>query len=310
MWYSFSINLISGICLFLYAVDRFSKEITSLHSKAFSNIIHKACATSFKAAFSGCLLTSIIQSSTAVSSMAVGLVDAGVLQLGNAVAVMLGAGIGTSSTALLASLKIDTLPAIVIVLGFFLSIHKKHGKYGHVLFYLGLILLSLKEISYAVSYIRHEPLFVKLLTHNWSGIGMFWIGVVVTIMLQSSSLTTSIVVLLVSSSSMTVENAVIATMGAFSGTTLTAFIVSLKLSANARKAGLANLILVLIVSLFMLPFAKVFTAIVYLFSYKGFGVAIANIVVRLFGAILGIFIFKLYEKFGKLHFAKVFKLKK
>jgi phosphate:Na+ symporter len=306
MWYNFCINLTSAICLFLYAVDRFSKEVTSLHSQKFSNAIKKACSTNFTAALSGCILTAIIQSSTAVSSMAVGLVDAGVLSLSSALSVMLGAGVGTSSTALLASLKINNLSSILLIFGFFLGIDKKHTKYGHIIFYLGLLLVSLKEISYAVSYVQQDPLFVKLLTHDWSTFTMFWISIIVTIILQSSSLVTSIIVMLVHSNTMAIDNAVVATMGAFSGTTLTAFIVSLRLSKNARKAGLANLVIVLTVSLLMLFFVKFFTTIVYLFEDKGFGIAISNIFVRLFGATLGIFIFKAYTHVGGLNFLKKF----
>ncbi|MEN9782363.1 MAG: hypothetical protein RL208_513, partial [Pseudomonadota bacterium] len=143
------IQAFASIILFLYGIDRFSHYLVNVKKTKIKSFFSKLAKTPVRGAVSGCIITAILQSSTAVSSISVALVDVGILNFKNAMPIIFGAGIGTSSTALVASLKLSNLGSILMILG--VAVRWKYNKAGNTIFYLGLVLFSVNQISIALA---------------------------------------------------------------------------------------------------------------------------------------------------------------
>ena len=109
----------AGIILFLFGIEQFSKEVQALSGRRFRRFLARGTQNRFAGFLLGGAITALIQSSTATSVIAVGLVNAGVLSFRNTLGVLFGANVGTTVTAQLVALKLtDFAPALLLV-GFF-----------------------------------------------------------------------------------------------------------------------------------------------------------------------------------------------
>src|SRR5690554_4068647 len=115
--YQVVFSVFSAIILFLFGLGAFSAELKSAAGNKLELIMRKLTANRFVGFGVGAIFTTIIQSSTAVSSLAVSLVDSGVLTFAGAVSIMLGSYLGTTATAWLVSFKLTGIGPIFIVLG-------------------------------------------------------------------------------------------------------------------------------------------------------------------------------------------------
>ena len=138
------IAILATIALFLHGLEEFSKEVKDLGSDYFESLITRITKNKYSGLLLGIFLTALIQSSSAVSSITVALVDATVISFGKSLAVMLGANVGTTSTAWLVTLKVGQIAPVFIVLGSVISmIPARIQTAGKSIFYFGLILFSL-----------------------------------------------------------------------------------------------------------------------------------------------------------------------
>jgi len=135
---------ISAIVLFLYGLEGFSREIQTVGGEALRKWLGHLTKSRWRAVVLGAVATAIIQSSSAVTSLTVALVDAGTITLRSSMGVLLGANIGTTSTAWLVSLKLTGIGPFFIVLGFVLSaILTRFEVLGKAAFYFEFIFFSL-----------------------------------------------------------------------------------------------------------------------------------------------------------------------
>jgi phosphate:Na+ symporter len=294
------IQEIAAIFLFFYSIERFSRLILHRNLTEIKNFFSKVADTNSKALLSGLLATIIIQSSTAVSTLAVTLTNAGVLSIKNAMPIIFGSSIGTSSTGLIVSLKMKSVEEVLIVIGSILKMTTKHRATGKVVFYLGLLLLSIEQMSLATAGLKDSPLFKYLFSAIDNTAILYITGIILTIILQSSSLMTSILILLISQNGIKIDNAVIIAIGAVVGTTLTALIVSLKMSQNAKVVAIFNCIISFIASIINLFFIDLFVKLTLLFKDEAFGFAITNSFARTISALLCMAIFISINRFTNL----------
>lgn len=236
------ISILAAVVLFLFGLQSFSAELQVLGRDTLRGWMTAATRFRLLGFAMGAAFTALVQSSSAVSAIAVALVDARVLSLAGSLAVFLGANVGTTATAFLVSAKVTGLGALAIVLGALLSILPRTSRIvGKSIFYFGLILFSLDLIGTALEPVKQDPAltaWLALASTPWLGL---LAGALAALLVQSSSVVSGLVILLVQAGVLDLPGAVAIVVGANAGTTVTGLIASIPLGTTARRTALANL---------------------------------------------------------------------
>lgn len=259
LWFA----IVPGLILFLYGIENFSKEIQKVAGERFRSALVKLTKNSWGGAALGAVVTAIIQSSTATTVIAVGLVNAGTISFAQSLGIMFGANVGTTITAQLIAFKLTGFAPFFILLGFLLSI--AGGKYkflGKPLFYFGLVFFSLGLISDAVEPIKEDPDILALFSQFSNVFLAILAGIIGVIVLQSSSVVTGIVVLLAGSGLLTLGQSIPIILGANIGTTATSLLAASRMDLYAKRASAAHLIFNVAGVLLFLPLLGPFADIV------------------------------------------------
>lgn len=244
----------SCIVLFLYGLKGFSREIEETGGDTLRFRLTHITNNRWKALGLGALFTAVIQSSSAVSSMTVALVDAGAFSFANSLAVLLGAGIGTTSTAWLVSLNFTSAGVYFIVFGTLIgALPFRVSLVGKSLFYFGFILFALELLSSALTPVKESPAVMDYLAGTDSIFIALLAGALITAIVQSSSVVSGLAVVLAQSALIELPEAVAVIIGAKVGSTSTALIVSLKMKKGARLSALSNFIFNLIGAVIFIP---------------------------------------------------------
>jgi phosphate:Na+ symporter len=170
------IIIIASISLFVFGLQSFSKEIENLGTERLSKWIGKITGIPLGGFILGGLFTAVIQSSTLVSTLTVSLVNAGIITFRDSILLLLGANIGTTSTAWIVSMNSSFLGPFFIVLGALISmIPTKIAVAGKSVFYFGFIFFSLSFISEAMEPIKNDPYLVEILSRASNPLlGIIW----------------------------------------------------------------------------------------------------------------------------------------
>ncbi len=261
--YQIFFSILSALILFLFGLSSFSAELRLTAGEHLKTIMSRLTINRFVAFFVGATFTAIIQSSTAVSTLAVSLVDAGILSFSGATAIMLGSYIGTTGTAWLVSLKLTGIGPIFIVVGTVIGLLPfKIRVFGKALFYFGFIFFSLDLISNSLEPLKSSVALTELLLHTNSALKGIFIGVLLTVVLQSSTVVTGLAIIFVQQSMLSPEQAIPIVLGANIGTTATALVASAKMGGIAKKAAVANTLMNTIGVIVFFPFLGPFTDLV------------------------------------------------
>jgi phosphate:Na+ symporter len=279
-------SIIAAVVLFLYGLEGFSRELEAVGKGAFQRIMTQLTKTRYRGFMLGVVVTALLQSSSAVSSITVALVDSGAITFRNSLGILLGANVGTTSTSWLVSFKLTGIGPYFIVLGALANLAPARIRvFGKVIFYFGFVLLALDLVGQSLQPIRTWPLLKKLLGNSASLPLAALSGLVVTALVQSSSVTSGLVILLVQQGGVATAAAIAVVVGANAGTTATSLIASVKMSRAAKRAARAHLIFNLAGVLVFLPFLAQFSAFIHrvtsdpsmsvAFAHLFFNVAIA-----------------------------------
>jgi Na/Pi-cotransporter len=253
------LTAISAIVLFLYGLEGFSQEIQRVGGAAFSNLLRRLTESRWRGVLLGAVATAIVQSSSAITSLTVALVDAGTMSFRSSLGVLLGANIGTTSTAWLVSLKLTSIGPFFIVLGTVLSaLPTRLRILGKAAFYFGFIFFSLDLVSFTLRPLAQNPVFTEVLSRSSTPLMGAVAGMLITAIVQSSSITTGLCILLVQQNLMPATAAIPIVIGANIGTTATALVASLKMQKTARRVAVANFCFNTFGVLLFLPFLGAF----------------------------------------------------
>jgi len=271
--------VLSALLLFLYGLEHFSKELQTVGGDRLPRWLGLATQNRFRGLMLGASVTAVVQSSSAVSALVVALVNSGTLSFASSLAVMLGAKIGTTSTAWLVSFKLTHLGPGLIVLGGFLTLLPFSVRTaGRAIFYFGFILFALDLIGSALQPLRESPAILNWLAYAQEPTLGILMGIVVTVLLQSSSVVSGLAIVLVQSQVLDPQAAVAIVVGATLGTTATALIASLPMGPAARRAAQMNLMFNATGVVLMWPFMSIFAQwAVSLSDSPDQAVAIANL---------------------------------
>lgn len=248
----------SGLILFLYGMEQFSREITKVAGENFRSFLKKATKSTPRTVLLGCIVTAFAQSSTAVTIIAIGLVDSGVMSFAQSLGVILGASIGTTLTAQMVAFRFMSLSPIFIPIGFLLGIvGGRFAFLGKPIFFFGLVFFGISMVSDAATPIKDDPAIMAYLVNLDSIPLAILIGFAITNLFQSSSVFTGLVVVLSGSGVLAIGQAIPLILGSNIGT-LTPLIASLNMGIFSRRAAAAHMLMniggVLLVLLFLHPF--------------------------------------------------------
>ncbi|HHU88278.1 MAG: Na/Pi cotransporter family protein [Sphaerochaetaceae bacterium] len=258
-------QMVGSLGLFLYGMRTMSDGIQKVAGDRLHSVLNFMTGNRFAAIFTGLFVTAIIQSSSATTVMVVSFVNAGLLQLTQAIGVIMGANVGTTVTGwLVASLgfKIEiiviALPAIGI--GFIILLLKKfrYRDFGEVLIGFGLLFMGLEFLKNSVPDIGKYPELLQRVAQfankGFSSYLLFiGVGMVLTIIVQSSSAAMAITLMMAYSGWIDYPTAATIILGENIGTTITAYIASIGTSVNARRASRAHILFNILGVIWMTP---------------------------------------------------------
>ena len=264
------LKLLGSLAMFLYGMSLMSGGLQKMAGNRMRVFMAKMTSNNFKCILTGIVVTAMVQSSTATTLMIVSFVNAGLLALGSAIAVIMGANIGTTVTAWIFALSFGggswSIATIAIPLMFFAFVAMSIKKYknlgeflmGFAFLFLGLSIL--KETSTVL--LDNEGVRVFLATLSGHGIWSIFLfmlaGAIITLMLQSSATATAITMLLVAQGYIPFTMATAMVLGSNLGTTITsniaAAVANLSAKRTARAHFLFNLFGVILALIFFKPF--------------------------------------------------------
>ena len=255
------LSIISAIVLFLYGLGAFSQEIQTVGGETLKKWLGRLTQSRWLAVLLGVLATAIVQSSSAVTALTVALVDAGTISFRSSLCVLLGANIGTTSTAWLVSLKLTSIGPFFIVFGTLLSaLPTRFKMLGKAAFYFGFIFFSLDVVSVTLKPLAQNPVFVEVLSRSTTPFMGALVGMVIIAIVQSSSITTGLSILRVQQNILPATAAIPSSLAQTSGRPATALVASIKMQKTARRVAVANLCFNMFGVLLFLPFLGWFAA--------------------------------------------------
>ena len=194
----------------------------------------------------GALITIVTQSSTLVTVMVVGFVNTSLLNLKQAISVIMGANIGTTLTAQLVAFRITDAWVFLAAFGFaayFLFRRKIVKNTGFAVFSLGMLLLGMALMSQAMVPLRHDPAFQRLmLTFADNRVLAVLVGAAFTALIQSSTAATGVIVAMTMQDLLPFQAALPLILGTNIGTTVTAVFASIGGTLSARRAAMAHVL--------------------------------------------------------------------
>lgn len=260
------INFAGGLAVFLFGMKLMSEGLQKLAGNKMRNILGKITNNPLRGILTGTLVTTAIQSSSATTVMVVGFVNAGLITLTGAVAVIMGANIGTTVTAWIITLfglgesgAAFSFPMLLgaVALLFFFSKKDKLQTISEFIMGLALLLVGMEMLQYALPNLQEYPQLLSVLA-NISGmkflsiIIFILIGALLTCVVQSSSAMMAITLVLCYKGWIGFDMAVALVMGQNIGTTITANLAAMVANVKGKRAACAHFVFNLIGVVFTL----------------------------------------------------------
>ncbi len=274
MYIRIVIEVLAGLSLFIFGLNRLSNSLQKITSNKLKSVINFLAKKSWSTLLVGLFTTILIQSSSATSVMTVGFVNAGLLTLRQAIGIIMGANIGTTVTAQIISFRVELLTLPIIIIGFcfyFFGKKKKYKNIGMTVLGIGLLFLGMGIMKDAVEPLRGNVAFEEfLLVFSRNPFLGIIAGIALTTMLQSSSATIGLLIALASQGLLPIEAAIPILLGDNIGTCSTALMSSLKTTITAKRTAFSHLMF------------NIIGTIIFMILLYGFG--LQHIIISLTGA--------------------------
>ena len=239
--------LLAGVGIFIVGMNFMGDALEKSAGSGMKKLLGKITNNRFSGVGVGAGVTAIIQSSSATSVMVIGLVNAGVLTLMQAVPIIMGANIGTTITGVLVALKNDYFDMIMYLFAFagvmmgFLK-KEKYKIMGSLFSGLGLIFVGLNIMSSEEAFGSQlvKDMFTDIFAVIDFPLLLILVGVVFTGLIQSSSAATGVVITMVGTGVLELELALFIVLGANIGTCVTALLASVGANANSKRVALIH----------------------------------------------------------------------
>ncbi len=258
-------TLLGGLAMFLFGMHIMGDSLEKQAGNRLKPILEQLTSSPLKGVLLGAGVTAVIQSSSGTTVMAVGFVNSGIMQLRQAIAVVMGANIGTtitswllsltgiqSDTFLLTLLKPTTFAPLLAFVGIILFMGKKRPHTAGILLGFAVLMLGMKQMSDAVAGLAHVPAFTRLMVLFTNPLLGVLTGALVTAIIQSSSASVGILQAIASTGGLTFGAAFPIIMGQNIGTCATALISAIGANRNAKRVAAAHLLFNLVGTLLFL----------------------------------------------------------
>ena len=249
-------SLLGGLALFLFGMDIMGKALEKQAGGQLQKILSKLTDNPLKGFFLGLGVTAVIQSSSATTVMVVGFVNSGIMELHQAIGIIMGSNVGTTVTSWILSLsglqgdsffiqllKPTSFSPLLAFIGILLYMGKseKRKGIGTILIGFAVLMTGMTAMSSAVTPLQDEAWFTNLFIRFSNPLLGVLVGALVTGIIQSSSASVGILQALSSTGVITYGSAIPIIMGQNIGTCVTALISSVGANKNARRAAMVHL---------------------------------------------------------------------
>ncbi|KJS21041.1 MAG: hypothetical protein VR72_12010 [Clostridiaceae bacterium BRH_c20a] len=257
-----------GLALFLLGLFILKAGLERIASFNLKRIIQRFTATPSLGCLTGTFLTMILQSSSAVTVISIGLADTGLMSFAQALGIVLGTNIGTTITGQLLAFPLESLGIPLVFLGLILMISGNTLRaIGLNICGLGFIFWGMDFMGNAFSNIMHNPLIKHLLLLTTrSHLLAVLFGIIFTAIIQSSSAMTGIVLVLAKSGHLDLVTSTAIILGSNVGTCITAVLASIGSTISGKRVAAAHVVLNFLGIVILYPFLEKFTALMALSS--------------------------------------------
>ena len=275
-----ALALFGGLALFIYGMNLMSDGLQKAAGEKMKNILSLLTRNVFIGVLAGAATTAVLQSSSATTVMVIGFVTAGLMNLKQAISIIIGANIGTTMTAQIIAFKISDYIYIIIFIGFIISFIAKSEKVksiGQTIFAFGLLFLGIETMGDVMKPLASSPVFTNLIERvaHIPVLGVF-VGTLMTLVVQSSSATIAVLQNFASqpgpdgvTSMLGLAGAIPILLGDNIGTTITALLASIGQTKDAKRTAVAHCIFNISGCLLFIGFVKPFAALIQHISPKG-----------------------------------------
>ncbi len=248
------VRIIGSVGLFLYGMKILSDGLQKSAGAKLGSFLELMTSNRFMAVFTGLLITIIIQSSSATTVMVVSFVNAGLMNLVQAIGVIMGANIGTTITGWIVAIlgfKMDitvlSLFSVAVALPLMFSKGTKKREISEIFLGFGILFLGLELIQGSMPDVTDSPEIIEFLSRFDNGSALSLIvcvvfGTIITCIVQSSSATMALTITMAYQGWIGVWTAAALCLGQNIGTTITAYIASIGTNTGARRAAAAHIL--------------------------------------------------------------------
>lgn len=238
-------TLLSGLGLLLYGIKILGEGLELAAGAKLKVLLEKMTSNRFAAVLVGFVITTLIQSSSTTTVMVVGFVNTGIMNLTQAIGVIMGANIGTTTTSILVSLDIGKYAPIAIGIGVFLSMLTKKTTKKHIglaITGFGMLFLGMTLMKDAMEPLASSPVFSEWLMNANNPFVAILIGTVITAVIQSSAASIGILQALAAQGLIPLHFAVYVIYGQNIGTCITALISSIGTKKNSKRTAVMHVL--------------------------------------------------------------------
>ena len=273
-------GLLGGLAIFIYGMNMMSDCLQKAAGEKMRSLLALLTGNPVLGVLAGAMTTAVLQSSSATTVMAIGFVSAGLMNLPQAISIILGANIGTTMTAQIIAFKLSDYIYMIIAIGFVISFFVKKEQIrfiGQTIFAFGLLFLGIETMGSVMKPLASSPIFTQII-EKVAGVPILGLlaGTGMTLVIQSSSATIAILQNFAAQTAADGVSSVIGLVGAIPillgdniGTTITALLASIGQSKDAKRTALAHCVFNVSGSILFLMLLKPFAALIQAISPKG-----------------------------------------
>ena len=243
-FFSITMRLFGGLAIFLYGMEKMGDALKIVAGEKMKEILGTLTVNRVAGLFTGLIVTAIIQSSSVTTVLLVGFVTADLMNLSQAIGVILGADIGTTVTAQIVAFKVTKYAALLITVGFvmvFVGKEENFKQYGHLVLGLGMIFFGMGEMSNAMKPLRDYEPFISMMQNVDNPVIGILLATMFTGLIQSSSATMGVVVALAMQGLISLDGGIALSFGANIGTCATAALAAIGKPRPAVRVAIAHI---------------------------------------------------------------------
>ena len=280
---SLILTLMGGLGLFLFGMNFMSQGLQKAAGAKLRSVLTAISKNKYIAVLFGALFTAIIQSSGATTVMVVTFVNAGLMELTQAVGIIFGANIGTTITAQLVSFNLTAIAPVILFVGVVMFLFLKKPifkKIGEVVIGFGALFMGISMMSGAMSQLNNYPAVIHTLAQLTNPVLAILVGLVITVIVQSSSVTVSILLLMAGQGLVTLPICFYFILGCNIGSCTPAVMAAMDAKKDAKRAALIHVLFnvfgMVIISVILIFAMEPFSAFIQAISGSDIKRSVAN----------------------------------